>query len=250
MTGGCRLALWLLLLLPAPLVADDTPLLALIVDDMGDRAAEGERVAALEQPVVCAFLPHTPHAEMLAEACHRADKEVMLHQPMEPKNGAAQGPSGLYLDMTRNEVEQVIRENLEAVPHVSAVNNHMGSLLTRHPGHMAWVMEVLREQGDLLFVDSRTSTYSVGEQLADEAGLPALSRDVFLDHHRDPEAIREQLHRALRHARQGGTAVAIGHPYPETVAILEEDLPELLDDYGVRLAPLETVERRRSDATH
>ena len=231
-------AAYLLVLAVGPAGADPQGLLVLIIDDMGDRPVEGDRVAALEGPVVCAFLPHTPHATRQAERCHAQDKEVMLHQPMEAKNGASLGPGGLRLDMRRDEFEAVVRANLEAIPHATAVNNHMGSLLTRHPGHMTWLMETLRDEGEFLFVDSRTSVHTVAEQMAREADLPTLRRDVFLDHHRDPEAIRSQLRRAVEQARRTGVAVAIGHPYPETLDVLEADLAGLLAAHDVRLASL------------
>ncbi|WP_290637378.1 divergent polysaccharide deacetylase family protein, partial [Aquisalimonas sp.] len=217
-----------------------------VIDDMGDRPLEGQRVADLTVPVVCAFLPHTPHAPRQARACHRAGKDVMLHLPMEALNGGELGPGGVTLDMTPERFRDVVEENLDAIPHVAAVNNHMGSLLTQHPGHMTWLMEILAEAGGLLFLDSRTSPDTVGKQMAREADLPALERDVFLDHYRDPEAIDRQLRLLLRQARRDGTAVGIGHPYPETLDVLEERLEELADAYGVELVGLEELYGRRN----
>ncbi|WP_290633666.1 divergent polysaccharide deacetylase family protein, partial [Aquisalimonas sp.] len=222
------------------------PAATIVIDDMGDRPLEGQRVADLTVPVVCAFLPHTPHAPRQARACHRAGKDVMLHLPMEALNGGELGPGGVTLDMTPERFRDVVEENLDAIPHVAAVNNHMGSLLTQHPGHMTWLMEILAEAGGLLFLDSRTSPDTVGKQMAREADLPALERDVFLDHYRDPEAIDRQLRLLLRQARRDGTAVGIGHPYPETLDVLEERLEELADAYGVELVGLEELYGRRN----
>ena len=241
------LLLGLLSLLPVMAQAQDAPPAAtIVIDDMGDRPAEGDRVASLPAPVVCAFLPQTPHVERQADACHRAGKETMLHLPMQAVEEAPLGPGGVTLDMRPDEFRRVVREGLDAVPHVSAVNNHMGSLLTQHPGHMAWLMEVLVDADHLLFLDSRTSVDSVGKKLALEAGLPALERDVFLDHDRDPEQIRRQLRRLLQTARREGTAVGIGHPYPETLDVLEDVLEALASDYNVELVGLQELHARRS----
>lgn len=242
----------LCLIAPALVSAEEAPApaVAIVIDDMGDRSAEGQRVADLPGPVVCAFLPHTPHAQRQAEMCHGADKEVMLHLPMEALNGGALGPGGVTLDMTPERFRDVVEENLDAVPHVAAVNNHMGSLLTQHPGHMGWLMEILVDAGGLLFLDSRTSPNSVGKQMAQEAELPALERDVFLDHYRDRVTIDRQLKLLLRQARREGTAVGIGHPYPETLDVLEERLENLADDYGVELVGLEELYDRRNGAGH
>ena len=65
----------------------------------------------------------------------------------------------------------------------TGVNNHMGSLLTRHPGHMLWLMRTLQQHGEnpLFFVDSRTTVATVARRLAVENGVPNTDRNVFLD---------------------------------------------------------------------
>src|SRR5690606_23829095 len=110
-------------------------------------------------------------------------------------------------------------DNLAAVPHVRGVNNHMGSLITRHPGHMTWLMQDLARDG-LFFVDSYTHPQSVALEMAREGGVPAARRDVFLDHVAEPEAIAHQFRRLLARARSDGHAIGIGHPYPATLAFL------------------------------
>ncbi|MCC5858897.1 MAG: divergent polysaccharide deacetylase family protein [Ectothiorhodospiraceae bacterium] len=218
---------------------DGPPLVVIIIDDMGDRLIEGQRVRDLPGPVVCAMLPHTAHAQRLAKECHADGKEVMLHQPMQAMNGAPTGPGSVMLDMDREQFQEQVEANLSAVPHVSAVNNHMGSLLTQHPGHMAWLMEVLlRYPEPLVFVDSRTTPRTVAEQLAREQGVPAVRRDIFLDHFQDEESIRHALRRLVDLARRNGSAVAIGHPYQETLNVLEEEIPRLLAEEKVRLVSL------------
>lgn len=241
-----RALLAALLCLPGVAASGDSGAVLLVIDDMGDRPGEGERVVALDVPVVCAMLPHTPHAERQAEACHAAGKDVMLHLPMQATEDVPLGPGGVTLDMPPEEFREVVEDNLDAIPHARSVNNHMGSLLTRHPGHMTWLMDVLRDHGGLLFLDSRTSERTVARQMAREADLPALERDVFLDHHRDAEAIREQLHELFRIARRDGTAVGIGHPYPETLDVLEQDLREFAEMYRVELVGLDEFHERRN----
>ncbi|KAB7622720.1 divergent polysaccharide deacetylase family protein [Alkalilimnicola sp. S0819] len=237
-------SLWLILLTALPAAA--RPVISLIIDDVGDRPVEGARSVALPGPVACAFLPHTPHAARLARQAHRLGKEVMLHQPMQATRGNRLGPGGVTMDMERSEFLRVLRGNLAALPHVSGVNNHMGSLLTRHPGYMAWLMEELRYRGGLFFVDSRTSQQSVALRLAREMELPSLERDVFLDHYRDRARIRAAFEQLVARARRYGSAVGIGHPYPATLDVLEEVLPELEARYGVRLISVrEMIERRR-----
>jgi hypothetical protein len=132
---------------------------------------------------------------------------------------------------------RTLRANIEAVPHVSGLNNHMGSLLTQHPGTMAWLMQALGEHGDLFFVDSRTTSATVAQQLAGEFGIPSMSRNVFLDNEPAPEAVRKQFRQLLETARREGTALGRGHPYPATLAVLEEELAQLAGQ-GIQLLPV------------
>jgi polysaccharide deacetylase 2 family uncharacterized protein YibQ len=182
------------------------------------------------------MLPHTPYAARLAREGHARGKEIMLHLPMESVAPRPLGPGGVTLHMGQAEFARRVQANLAAIPHVRGVNNHMGSLLTLHPGHMGWLMAELRGRGDLYFVDSRTTPASVALPVAHEYGVPSITRDVFLDPDPSPAAIRTQWERVLARARRHGHALAIGHPYPETLALLERELPRL-SAHGLRLVP-------------
>ncbi len=231
---------WVLLcvLLTDPVVA--MPRIAIIIDDLGDRMTEGQRAVALPGPLAMAFLPHTPNAHALAAAAREANKEVMLHLPLQAVSGNDLGPGAITLDTTESEFRRLFRENLDSIPGAVGVNGHMGSLLTRHPGHMTWLMAAMREVGGLFFVDSYTTLESVALQMAGEAGVPAVKRDVFLDTDPDPAAIRFQFERLIRLAKARGSAVGIGHPYPTTLEVLEELLPRV-EAYGVELVPVRAL---------
>ena len=89
----------------------------------------------------------------------------------------------------------------------------------------------------LFFVDSRTNAATLAERSARRAGLPAGRRDVFLDNSRELGHINEQFNRLLRLARRRGQAIAIGHPYPETLDYLRQVLP-LMEQAGVEVVPV------------
>ncbi len=212
------------------------PRIAIIIDDMGNLLADGKRAIQLPGAVTFAFLPHTPFAPRLAKWAHAMDKEVMLHLPMQSKVGSRLGPGALTLHMTEQEFRETLEAGLDSVPHVMGVNNHMGSLLTQHPGAMNWLMRILKGYRQLYFVDSRTSLRTVAQRLAREHGLAHGRRDVFLDNIRTPEAIRAQLRLLVDKARSCGAAIGIGHPYPQTIEVLQEELPRLRQQ-GIRLVP-------------
>lgn len=223
------------------IASSERPRIAIIIDDMGDQHAAGQRALQLPGPVTYAFLPHTPFGASLADAAHRLNKEVMLHLPMQAVNSNnLLGPGALTLDMSRDQFRTTLLEDLHAIPHVVGINNHMGSLLTRHPGHMQWLMEELQHRGGLYFVDSRTTHHTVARQLAGEHQVPARQRDIFLDDDPSPAAILGQFQRLVDTARRKGSAIGIGHPYDSTLTLLETLLPQLAP-MGITLAPVSAL---------
>ncbi len=223
----------MLLFVPAVALPAD-PVIALIIDDLGYRYAEGVRATRLPGPVVCAVLPDTPRGEVLAELANASGKEVLLHMPMQSMDSdLSQEPGVMSIDDSRPRFAHRLERGLGSVPHVIGINGHRGSLLTRHPGHMRWLMDELDDR-KLLFVDSYTTHLSVALQLADEVGVPATRRNVFLDNDVSPARIQAEFERLVRLAHRDGSAVAIGHPYPATLEFLEQTLPQL-DNYRVNL---------------
>jgi hypothetical protein len=217
------------------------PAIAIIIDDLGNRYSEGLRTISLAGRITCAFLPHTPYARRLAEKAFEQGKEVMLHLPMESARPRALGPGGVTLDMSERQFKAQILDDLDSVPHVAGINNHMGSLLTRHPGHMGWLMETLVSTGPLYFVDSRTTPKTIAHRVADEFHIPNLERDVFLDAQPgDSGFVRRQFQRLLDEARRRGTAVAIGHPFHETLAVLEQEIARL-HHQGIQLTSVSDI---------
>lgn len=235
--GLVRTAAILLLLAPQGF-AQPSPRIAIIIDDLGYHLAAGHRAVALPGPVACAILPGTPRATQLAQAAWERGKEVLLHLPLQSvhRDGLAE-PGSVTLDMTRQAFAMTFADAMATVPFAVGVNGHRGSLLTRHPGHMRWLMEEILQAGGLYFVDSYTTHRSVALQIATEQGVPAIKRDVFLDSDPSPEGVAMEFERLKALARERGLAVAIGHPYPETLAFLERAIPHLVEE-GIDLVPL------------
>lgn len=211
-------------------VSAEPPRIAIIIDDLGYQKAAGERAIGLPGPIAYAILPNTPSDAYLAKFAHDKGKEVLLHLPLQAMQDRSAVGGSLLLDMSRQQFLRAFANSLEAVPHVVGVNSHRGSLLTRHPGHMSWLMEEILDRGDLFFVDSYTTAESVALRVANESGVPALRRDVFLDPDPQPETLVREFARLKKLARQQGFAVGIGHPYAGTLDFLERALPTLAEE--------------------
>jgi len=213
------------------------PRVAFIIDDLGYDPIAGREAIALPGQITYSFLPNTPFAERLAQQAHLHGKEVMLHLPMEAILESPLGPGGLTLGLSKSELSRILDEDLASIPHAVGVNNHMGSLLTQHPEVMAWLMQCLKDKEQLYFIDSRTNEQTVAEDQARLAGLPTGRRDIFLDNQQDSGYILQQIEQLLSLARSRGTAIGIGHPYPETIAVLAKVLP-VLQEQGIELVPV------------
>ena len=221
------------------------PAIAIVIDDVGHNLSHGRRLLALPDPVALAILPHTQAAQQLADEAVQAGRTVMLHQPMENGAGLSIGPGGLYSGMSGAALRQTLQTNLDSFAHIRGINNHMGSRLTREREVMDEVMQLLEER-DLFFIDSRTTHHTQAAFAAEAAGVQHLSRDVFLDNERTAEAIGNAFNRALELARKQGSALIIGHPYPQTIAFLEQRLAgDIFEREGVRVVSVEELLMRK-----
>ena len=242
-----RLIAALFVLFAMPVFAQPPARIAIIIDDLGNNRMLGLQAVALPGALTYSILPQLPYSERLAHAAHAAGKEVMLHLPMQSSDGRPLGPGALRLGMTREDFGYTVRAALATVPYAAGVNNHMGSLLTRHPAAMHWLMEDLSCYNRLYFVDSRTDVRTVARQSARDAGLPNAQRDVFLDNEQDASYVRQQLTGLIARARRHGSAIGIGHPHPQTLEVLAEVLPQLAAE-GIELVPVSRlVEKQRSE---
>lgn len=209
---------------------------AIIIDDVGYSLPYGREAASLPGALTLAVLPHSPHGVELADLGHQQGKEIMLHVPMSTVQHRKLDTGGLTEDMSQQEFETTLTDNLASIPHVRGLNNHMGSELTQHAQPMQWLMATLAQK-ELFFIDSRTSAGSVALQTAEANRVPTRKRDVFLDNIRTPEAIGRQFDTLIQLAQQHGSAIAIGHPYPETLAYLNQAVPRLARQ-GINLVPV------------
>ncbi len=210
---------------------------AIVIDDLGQDLVAARRLLALPYPLTCSILPHLQYSTATAEEAQRAGCEVMLHLPMQPlpNAGARPGEGEVRVGMTGPEVERVLEGDLASVPYARGANNHMGSRATADPVLMAAVMNVLAKRR-LYFIDSRTTRASVALQMARRRGVPAFYRSVFLDDVPNVEYTLRQLREFLRVIEKQDAAVAIGHPYPTTIAAMVRFLPEL-ERHDIQLVP-------------
>jgi hypothetical protein len=222
------------------------PCIGIIIDDIGYRYHDDQAAIGLPGPLAYAVMPLSPHGGEMARLASELGKIVMLHLPMQASDSYENqflGPGALTLNMTKRQILQTLNADLRSLPDISGVNNHMGSLLTQYPVRMEWVMKDLKAHKKF-YVDSMTSHRSVAGTVAQELHVPTMRRDVFLDDKQNVNYIRGQFKKLIAIARRKGTALAIGHPRPDTIKVLSRQL-RLLKLYGVRLVSVQTLLRDR-----
>lgn len=192
----------------------ERPMLAVVIDDMGP-SRYTRRFIDLPRHLTLSFLPYAPHLADLTEAAHAGGHEVMLHMPMEPFAKKPREAFMISADTEAAAIEKTLAAALSGFTHVVGVNNHMGSKVTSNRAQMDAVMRVLKDRR-LFFLNSLTSGRSVAAQAAQDAGLPNVTRDIFLDDQNDKRSPYERLLQAAARARSHGYAVAIGHPVAGT----------------------------------
>ena len=205
--------------------AVDGAALLFVIDDAGQSTGRLSRYTSLPFPLAVAVLPKLAHSAECAAIVRSAGKEVLLHQPMQALNAAVNpGPGAITPDMSVQEIQALVRENIAELGGVSGLNNHEGSRITEDVLRIGAVLDAAAECG-VYFLDSRTTANTRAPEAAAARGMDILARDVFLDNDVDRDGMLGQLHRALAIANKKGTVIIIGH-----VDKSAEILPELLAD--------------------
>ncbi len=224
----------------------DGPLVTIIMDDLGRSLHTAKALLALPQAVTFAIIPGEAQAVQVAELAYAGDREVMLHTPMEPQGYPAVNPGedALFVEYSDEEIRRRLEQFLAHIPHVTGINNHMGSRFTEDARALTPVMKSLQEKG-LFFVDSRTTGRTLAAETARRYNVPTMERDVFLDNVAEVDAIVTQILKLEAKARKQGMAIGICHPYPETLEALRRELPGLVER-GISLVPVSVLLQKQA----
>ena len=225
-----------------PAVPIKLPKIAIIIDDIGYDKNIAQKFLDLDAVLTFSILPYSTYDKRIARIAHSKGFDVMLHLPMEPNEYPLinPGPGVLLTSMSPDQLIKQLNEDLDTVPFIKGVNNHMGSKMTTIAPQLYQIFSILKKR-HLYFIDSRTTADTLCGPSAQLLQIPFAQKDVFIDHIPEPDFIREQIHRLVKIAGSHGEAVGIGHPHTATYEILREMLPELKE---------KTILVRASDIVH
>jgi polysaccharide deacetylase 2 family uncharacterized protein YibQ len=226
---------------PPALKAVLRPRVAIVIDDLGVDNQIAQEILRWDIPLTFSILPFTPYSKSLAQQAHQKGKEVILHLPMEPHGypKARPGEGVLLHEMDEEKLLRQLSKDIDAVPYIKGVSNHMGSRLMEDPEKLRIILRELKRKG-LFFLDSRTTPQTVGLETAKSMGTKATERSLFLDHSKDPEDIKQQLEKLAQLSLSQGRAIGIGHPHPTTLQSIKEMIPRMKEK-GIEIVPLSTL---------
>jgi polysaccharide deacetylase 2 family uncharacterized protein YibQ len=193
------------------------PKVAIIIDDMGYHELIGQKLLSLPVELTYSFLPFAPHTKTQEEVAYVAGKSILLHLPLQPKDSAWDpGPGALFLDDSPEIKKEKFKKCLREVPHAIGVNNHMGSRYTEDVPAMTLLLDEI-DARSLYFVDSYTTSGSVGLSLAKQLEIKSARRHVFLDNILTEDEICKQLDLLVGVAEKNGWGIGIAHPHEVTL---------------------------------
>ncbi|MFQ5900755.1 MAG: divergent polysaccharide deacetylase family protein [Thermodesulfobacteriota bacterium] len=215
--------------------------IAIVIDDMGYNMDRARELLDMDIPISFAILPFLPHSTDIAREASIKKRDVLLHIPMEPKRYPEEDPGegSLLTSMSDEEILIQLIKDLDAVPFITGVNNHMGSKFSENSHKMSIVLTVIKTK-ELYFLDSKTTPDTTGYKLAVEMGLQALDRQVFLDNDQDVEYTLKQFEELIKIAKEKGSAIAIGHPHSTTIAALKEVIDKF-EEEGIEVVPVSSL---------
>ncbi len=212
---------------PSPAIATPEPTVpptgtitvAIIIDDCGQWPVTERGFLALPIPLTLSVLPYVRYTAQMASDAAAAGKGIMLHLPMEPLGRDTAGRGEITTGMTDAQIASQTEDDIAQVPAARGLNNHEGSKASADSRVMKDVIAIVKAH-DLFLIDSLTNAQSVAAQTARDAGVPEASRSVFLDNRADEAYTEQMLEQTVEIAKRTGSAIAIGHPRPTTLAAL------------------------------
>jgi uncharacterized protein len=223
-----------------------TKKVAIIIDDIGYDLAPLRELIQIDAPVTFAIFPYGPHSAEAAKTLHRSGRQILLHLPMEPRHypRIKTDRGALLMSMDHDTIRSQLEKDLQAIPYVVGVNNHMGSRFMEDPDKLFIVMQGIKDKG-LFFIDSRTTPLSKGQEVAERVGIPFAARNVFIDNDKSYNETLKILMLIIEQKNAGDyeEIVMIGHPRSSTIAALKKVLP-LFKEQGIEVVAASGMTRQ------
>ena len=225
----------------------DSPKLAIVIDDFGESREGVKQMLSIKEPLTCAIMPDLEYSKEDAENAHKNGHEVILHMPLESKNGLPRswyGPRIISNNDTIEKAKETFKSCLESIPYAVGANYHIGTGVSENKKLMKAILEVIKEK-NLYFLDSKTTMNSAGPGVAKELNVKFIERNLFLEGSGPNYGYTKKiLNEAIDLAKTNGYAVVIGHVGPMGAGSTGKAIIDSLEEIkqaGVKIVPLSKI---------
>ena len=200
-------------------IIDNRPKLAIVIDDV-TLQSQINKINNVGYNITMSFMPPTPTHKNSAKIAQNLEF-YMIHFPMQATSFKFEETNTLHIGDSYKKIEKRVKQIRNWYPNAKYTNNHTGSKFTAHDQSMDYLLKALKKY-DFIFMDSRTTSKTVGRKYATKHDVPFLARNIFLDNKLEFAYIQTQLKKAIAIAKQSGYSIAIGHPHSITLKVLRE----------------------------
>jgi len=227
--------------------SDRKPRVAIIINNLGLSATYTEQILKLmPKNITLSFSHISPKLKKWVREARQKGFEVLIDLPMEPDGFPRNDPGRSTLLTSLSEVENLNRLEYVMVQsggYVGLLSTH-GSKFTLNSELLLPILKAIKDRG-LLYVDSRTTSQSLGPELSSDIQLPRAFNNVFIDKTPSQGHITNKLRELERIVMDKKFAVAIARPLPISMEILSE-WASSLKKKGIALAPITAIADKQS----
>ena len=227
--------------------SDRKPRIAIIINNLGLSATYTEQILKMmPKNVTLSFSHISPQLKKWVREARQKGYEILIDLPMEPIGFPRNDPGRSTLLTSLNEVENLNRLEyimVQSGGYVGLLSTH-GDKFTLNSELLLPILKSIKTRG-LLYVDSRTTSQSLGPELSSNIQLPRAFNNVFIDKTPSRDYITTKLRELERIAVNKKFAVAIAQPLPLSIEIINE-WSSGLKEKGIALAPITAIADKQS----
>lgn len=225
---------------------EETPRIAIMVTDIGlNTKSSTAAIDNLPGQIDLGFSPYGRNLQGWMDKARAKGHEGFLMLPTEPLNYPQSDPGPHTLLTYLSKRENLLRLDwiLSQVTGYVGVVNHMGSKFTASEQAITPIIEELRSRG-LMFVDARSSRFSMAARIARRLSMPRALNDRYIDNEMTAEDINRQLGELERTATTFGAALGMARAVPLSInEIAKWSLT--LKEKGIELVPVSAIANRQ-----
>lgn len=219
---------------------------AIVIDDIGSNK-DLSGFLNLGIPITFAIMPHEIFSKQIAKDLTDRKMPYILHLPMEPEAYPKVNPgkAALLVKMNESEIKEKFQSDINSVPGVVGVSNHMGSRFSADADKMMVLLKLVKEKG-LFYFDSYTTPKTKAAATAKKVEIPFLVNEMFLDVKDEHDFMKKQCGILLKRTEKYGYGIAIAHIQRKNIVpVLKEIIPQF-KNAGIKFVYLSDLVKNQS----